>query len=1313
MISVMFWNLCKSSWRKELYLFVFGVLVIVSASQDGQPSSSKSNVRLENCGKLYEGHSLNAGKDAGKFKRIGDSRNPMECVELCCALGESGDCKTALYVGELKACYKVECKSEEACKPIEKHSKYDMSIFKRSTKGLKNADESQSSVNRLNDDSNKTLIREKRHESCHHYHGRQCTSFLDTKRLLYFDHYPPKSIELGLKGPFKSLRTKLSPKCRASVLSAICHNAFPYCTDRSHPSPARLCRSDCEKLYKGVCSSELLGLMAQEVKILPNCTLLPPQGSPEAADCTGLNIPDPTAAKSRPVIAPKPSNNKPNPEQANVSSDDEEELGSFKNQINKPEAQIEPHEKSVSDITDDNNEESSRSRSNGDTDSTIPKPSAVSHHVSSNLPSPKVQEPTKRPSKQVTELKAGATQPTAATKKAGLDLEKSMDGLDPVSPTEGATAGITAKDDDDSDDESDTKNDDDDVVRDVVPTVRVKHTAPPTAVQTTIPIGNNASVINKPTIVNITGDSKETNLAETESPSPTKQPTTAPVTHANGSAPATTPAAPTTDVSERPTTRTTPAPPSLLVSAGDNKVLTLPVNSIELYASAFPKETIDNHYTYHWQQISAPQGSHGYMEGKDTRRVILSKLSHIGTYQFKVTVTGANHAFGVAHVNVTVKPAPRVNKPPRADISPKEQTITLPTNEVVLDGSKSTDDDKIVEYKWEEMKGPLNDKNKMISQGADSPVLQLKSLVPGIYTFKLTVSDSDGETDSTTAVVTVNDEKDYPPVARAGNDVVLTLPVNHVVLYGNSSTDDKGIASYEWSKTPSSPAVGDMQGTNSPQLKVSNMVLGDYTFVLKVTDTGGQSATSRVTVVVQPEKNTPPVAKAGSDKDLVYPDDTTTLDAKGSYDDQKIVKYHWDQVSGPSSAEMSGADNQVVEVKKLTEGHYVFKLTVTDDKGLTGSGTVAVNVKKDVNQAPVARAGPDVVVHLPNRAAELDGSKSSDDHGIAQYLWTRDAKSPAAGDVINSSNHQAILRLSNLVEGMYKFKLTVLDAKGLKSSDEALLTVKEDEHSAHLVELFLDVDITKFTEENKGQLIRKLAVILDVQDEEIVVEHLKEAGTGHSMMVMFYVKAVGGAKDGQAVAETLKEKIENEEGFFEFRMLKVEPYICRNNCSFHGYCDRSTKLCVCESFWMQDIFKSSFGAKESNCDWSILYVTVIIFGIVMAIGGIIWGICFCMGRSRRLRARKVVAVEAPTIPSTSASESPGRRLRTRRKHRYAIIDEDEHDRTESMEMLPKGKYSSLMLSDSYDESDDESTIFEAKKKVMNGNANGGIGNKHF
>ena len=50
--------------------------------------------------------------------------------------------------------------------------------------------------------------------------------------------------------------------------------------------------------------------------------------------------------------------------------------------------------------------------------------------------------------------------------------------------------------------------------------------------------------------------------------------------------------------------------------------------------------------------------------------------------------------------------------------------------------------------------------------------------------------------------------------------------------------------------------------------------------------------------------------------------------------------------SGPRQAEMSGVNDKVVTVKKLLEGHYVFKLTVTDDKGLTGTDTVAVNVKK-------------------------------------------------------------------------------------------------------------------------------------------------------------------------------------------------------------------------------------------------------------------------------------------------------------------------------------------------------------------------------
>lgn len=1206
------------------YLFV--ILGIVASSKNSLRKCAKG-------GREWNSATLRDGALAGDFSILKRTTSMTTCKELCCA---NDSCELALLVNG--GCFSVQCKSAEACMPhsVKRDGVVAPRIFVRNiAKFLKKRQPESTNVGES--DSNKELIREKRQASCHHYHGHVCSEHLDKNKLLYIKK-SPKILEESLRSPFSLLKPRLLKDCAKYALKAICLTTYPYCPSTNKPKPVRLCREECEELQSGVCESDFR--VARQFDylavILPNCSALPEKGSKEAEGCIKLGL------------AESIKQDQSNSLDVN-NSKDLKGLVTHGDDNDVDDKNTDDHESkatAAAPITQSTQNPSSKRHSDIDMAKTMPSMAAV------------------MPSKEAVvtgeEAVNNESFPQATSGDKNWQQSQLSSALEDITPQDVPSISAQGK------------------------VNNIERVAPSPSNSTSPASSLQHSPITEPTIVNIT-NTTEVNLAQS---SENASSTTPPAVTLK---PAFTNQSETNLVTDTITTgpSTEPAPEvphkSLEVSAGDNKVLTLPVNTVSLYASAWPKETSENPYSYHWQQISAPEGSHGYMEGQDSRRVILSQLDQSGVYEFKVKVTAVDRSYGYAFINVTVLPAPRVNKPPRADISPKEQTITLPTNEVVLDGSKSSDDDKITQYKWEEVKGPLNDKNKMMSSGADSPVLQLKSLVPGIYTFKLTVTDSDGDSDSTTATVTVNDEKDYPPVARAGNDVVIVLPVDHVTLYANGSTDDKGIVSYEWSKTPSSPAVGDMQGTSSQTLKVSNMVVGDYTFVLKVTDTGGQTASSSVTVVVQPEKNAPPVAFAGSDKDLVFPDDSTVLDASASRDDQKIVSYHWEQSSGPRQAEMSGVNDKVVTVKKLLEGHYVFKLTVTDDKGLTGSDTVAVNVKKDINKPPIANAGPDVTVHLPNRAAELDGSSSFDDHGIVVYEWSRDPKSPAAGDVINNSDHQAVLRLSNLVEGMYKFRLTVADGKGLKGSDDVILTVKEDQNSAHLVELYLDVDITKFTEENKEQLIRKLAVILDVQDEDIIVEHLKEAGVGHSMKVMFYVKdKVFKAKDGYEVAGILKEKIGNEEGFFEFRMLKVEPYICRNNCSGHGYCDRNTKMCVCESFWMQDFFKVHFGTKESNCDWSILYVTVIIFGIIMAIGGIVWAVCFCMGR---------------------------RRVRGKRRHRYAVLDEDDEDKLESMEMLPKGgKYlsTSLMLSDTEDDSDAESTVFEAKKRHMNGSVNGYI-----
>ncbi|XP_042109546.1 low-density lipoprotein receptor-related protein 11-like isoform X2 [Ovis aries] len=54
-------------------------------------------------------------------------------------------------------------------------------------------------------------------------------------------------------------------------------------------------------------------------------------------------------------------------------------------------------------------------------------------------------------------------------------------------------------------------------------------------------------------------------------------------------------------------------------------------------------------------------------------------------------------------------------------------------------------------------------------------------------------------------------EKDEPPLSKAGQDVVLHLPTDGVILDGRESTDDHAIVQYEWTLLQGDPTV-DMKG---------------------------------------------------------------------------------------------------------------------------------------------------------------------------------------------------------------------------------------------------------------------------------------------------------------------------------------------------------------------------------------------------------------------------------------------------------------------------------------------------------------------
>ncbi|NXT17919.1 K0319 protein, partial [Syrrhaptes paradoxus] len=729
----------------------------------------------------------------------------------------------------------------------------------------------------------------------------------------------------------------------------------------------------------------------------------------------------------------------------------------------------------------------------------------------------------------------------------------------------------------------------------------------------------------------------------------------------------------------------------LIVSAGDNIQVMLPQNEVELNAFVVPAPLTETAYAYEWSLISHPADYGGEMECRHSQTLKLSHLS-VGLYAFKVTVSGEN-AFGEGFVNVTVKPAVRVNQPPVAVASPNVQEVSLPTTSTFIDGSQSIDDMKIVSYRWEEIKGPLREQKA----SADTPVLHLANLVPGNYTFRLTVIDSDGAANSTIASLTVNKPVDYPPIANAGPNRAVTLPQNSITLNGNQSSDDHEIVSYEWSLSPKSKGkVVTMQGVRTPYLQLSAMQEGDYTFQLTVTDSARQCSTAEVTLVVQPENNSPPVAVTGPDKELTFPVESTTLDGSKSQDDQGIVFYHWENISGPSSVQMEDGNKAVATVTGLQVGTYRFKLTVKDRQGLSSESVLSITVKEEHNSPPRAHAGGKHVLVLPNNSVTLDGSRSADDQGIVSYLWIRDGQSPAAGDVIHGSDHEAVLQLTNLVEGTYTFHLKVTDAKGDSDIDSATVEVRPDPRRSGLVELILEVGVGQLSEQQKDTLVRQLAVLLNVLDSDIKVQRI-QAYSDISTAVVFYVQNGHPSRVIKAsdVSRTLHVQLLKEKAdFLLFKVLRVDTAACLLKCSGHGHCDPITKRCICYQLWMENLIHRYLYDGESNCEWSILYVTVFIFILIVVMVGLVW-FCVCCYKSRK-------------------------RTKIRKKTRYTILDNI--DEQERMELRPKygikhrstEHNSSLMVSESEFDSDQD-TIFsrekierENPKTLMNGSIRNGV-----
>jgi hypothetical protein len=191
-------------------------------------------------------------------------------------------------------------------------------------------------------------------------------------------------------------------------------------------------------------------------------------------------------------------------------------------------------------------------------------------------------------------------------------------------------------------------------------------------------------------------------------------------------------------------------------------------------------------------------------------------------------------------------------------------------------------------------------------------------------------------------------EKNAFPRAVAGPDKTIELPMDSVWLDGTASGDPDGsISAYRWREI-AGPSPSAIVSATASATRVRALSAGQYQFELTVTDNGGLSAndTIRVTVRSMGQQAAPPVACAGPDQSITPPVNTVILDGRCSSDpDSDIDTYLWTNVSGPASFQIANPSQPQTQVTGLTEGSFVFLLTVRDKSGLSSSDTVRVTVK--------------------------------------------------------------------------------------------------------------------------------------------------------------------------------------------------------------------------------------------------------------------------------------------------------------------------------------------------------------------------------
>ena len=428
------------------------------------------------------------------------------------------------------------------------------------------------------------------------------------------------------------------------------------------------------------------------------------------------------------------------------------------------------------------------------------------------------------------------------------------------------------------------------------------------------------------------------------------------------------------------------------------------------------------------------------------------------------------------------------NRAPTADAGSDRTVDTDAT--VTLRGSGTDPDEDALTYSWEQTAGTTVTLSSMSISG---PTFTAPSS-PATLAFKLTVTDSLGQTATDTVTFTVIQTtaeeavrkydansngliepsevlkavRDYfdgkispkevkAVVAKYHESVPPDAPEDLSATSGNaqitlgwSNPDNASITRYEYRLKSGANAWGSWTAIpGSGPATVTHAITGltnstAYTVQVRAVNARGNGQSAQVGPVTPSASNRRPTARAGSDR-TVNVGASVTLSGSGTDPDGDSLSYSWAQMPGGAGVDIQNSTSASASFTAPSTARTLkFRLTVNDGRGGTDIDDVTITVVQP-NRAPTANAGANQSVSA-GASVTLSGSGTDPDGDTLSYAWTQDFGSARAaiasrdGVTLKGANTRTATFTAPAHATTLTFRLTVSDGK-LSDTDDVAVTV--------------------------------------------------------------------------------------------------------------------------------------------------------------------------------------------------------------------------------------------------------------------------------